>query len=125
MPQPPHHQIPGVEAFRRLAAGPEVLRRVDLRLDGGDDGVGDLVLYRENVFQLVVVTLRPEVSAGSNVTELHGNSHAVAALAYAAVDDIADAEFLGDLLQGYGFALVGEGRIARDDEEPAQLGQSR
>src|SRR4029077_20414229 len=124
MPQPPHHQIPGVEAFRGLAAGPEVLRRVDLRLDGGDDGVGDLVLYRENVFQLVVVTLRPEVSAGSNVTELHGNSHTVAALAYAAVDDIADAEFLGDLLQGYGFALVGEGRIARDDEEPAQLGQS-
>ena len=62
MPQPPHHQIPGVEAFRRLAAGPEILRRVDLRLDGGDDGVGDLVLYRENVGQLAVVTLRPEVA---------------------------------------------------------------
>ena len=61
--------------------------------------------------------------AGGNIVELHGDAHAVAALAYAAVDDIADAEFLGDLLQRYRFPLVGEGRVARDDEEPAHFGQ--
>ena len=44
-------------------------------------------------------------------------------LAHAALDHVADAEFFGDLLHMDGFALVDEGRVARDHEEPAQLGQ--
>ena len=43
--------------------------------------------------------------------------------AHAALDHVADAEFLGDLLQVDGLALVDERGIARDHEEPAQLGQ--
>ena len=63
------------------------------------------------------------MAAGCDIVELRRDAHAVAALADAALDHVADAEFLGDLLQVNGFALVGERRVARDHEEPAQLGQ--
>ena len=63
------------------------------------------------------------MAAGGDVVELRGDAHAVAALAHAALDHIADAELLGDLLHMDGLALVDERRVARDHEEPAQLGQ--
>ena len=63
------------------------------------------------------------MAAGGDVVELRRNAHAVAALAHAALDHVADAELLGDLLQVDGLALVDERRVARDHEEPAQLGQ--
>jgi hypothetical protein len=62
------------------------------------------------------------VAAGGDVVELHRDAHAVADLAHAALNHIADAELLGDLLHMDGIALVDERRVARDDEEPAQLG---
>src|SRR5258706_918618 len=65
------------------------------------------------------------MAAGRDVIELNRDAHALAGLAYAAFDDIADAEFLADLLQVDGPALVGERRVARDDEEPAQLRERR
>ena len=72
--------------------------RVELRLDRGDDGIRYLVLDRENIGQVAIVTLRPEMAAGGDVIELNRDAHALAALAHAAFEDIADAEFLGDLL---------------------------
>ena len=118
-----HHQIPGIQALRRLALGAEIFRSIDLRLDRGDDSLGDLVLHREHIGKLAVVAFRPDLASGGDVIELRGDAHAIAHLAHAALDDIADAEFLGDLLHGDGFSLVHEGGVARDDEEPAQLGQ--
>ena len=121
MRQRAHHQVPGVKVLRRFAAAAKIFRRVKLRLNRGNDGLGDLVLYREHIGQLAVVTLRPEMAAGGDVVELHGDPHPAAILAHAALDDIADTEVFGDLFQVYGFALVGERGVARDHEEPAQL----
>ena len=70
---------------------------MDLRLDRGDDRVGDVVLHGEDVDKLAVVALGPEMAAGGGVVELRGDAHAVAGLAHAAFDDVADAELLGDL----------------------------
>jgi hypothetical protein len=61
------------------------------------------------------------MAAGGDVAELGGDTHAVAALAHAAFDDIADAELIGDLPHVNGLALVDEGGVAGDHEEPAQL----
>src|SRR6185437_16251755 len=93
------------------------------RLDRRDDRFSDLVLHSEYVGDAAVVALGPDMAAGGDVVELGGDAHAVAGLAHAAFDHVTDAEFLGDLLHVHGFALVDEGRVARDHEEPAQLGQ--
>ena len=50
-----HDQVPGVEALRRLALGPETLVGPDLRLDGGYHRLGDLVLDGEHVGEPPVV----------------------------------------------------------------------
>ena len=62
---------------------------------------------------------------GCDFVELRRDAHAFAALAYAAFDDVADAEFLGDLLHVDGLALECERRVTCDHEEPAQLRQGR
>ena len=98
MRQRPHHQIPRVEAFRRLALGAKIFRGIELRLDRRDDRLGDLVLHGEDVGETAVVALRPDMAAGRDVVELRGDAHAVAGLAHAALEHVADAELLGDLL---------------------------
>ncbi|MGY4282461.1 hypothetical protein ACVWXO_001681 [Bradyrhizobium sp. LM2.7] len=87
----------------------KILRRMDLRLDRRGDRIGDLVLHGEDVDELAVVTFGPEMAAGGGVVELRGDAHAVVRLAHAALDDVADAEFLGDLPDVDRTALVCEG----------------
>ena len=91
-----------------MRRGAKIFRRVELRLDRGDDSFGDLVLNREHVGEIAVVAFRPDVAAGRDIVELGRDAHAVAALAHAAFDDIADAKFFGDLLHVDGLALVDE-----------------
>ena len=61
--------------------------------------------------------------AGLCLDQVAGDAHPVAALAHAAFEHIADAEFAADLLHIDRLALVGEARIAGDDEEPADARQ--
>ena len=75
----------------RLALGAKIFRGIDLWLDRGDDGFGDLILYGEHVGEAAVIVLRPDVAAGGRVVELGGDAYAVAALAHSARDHIADA----------------------------------
>ena len=56
--------------------------------------------------------------SGCGVDELPGDAHAIAGLAHAAFEHVAHAELAADLLHVDRPALVGEGRIARDDEQP-------
>ena len=106
--------------LRRAA---EILRRIKLRLDRRHHGLRDLVLHGEHIRQIAVVALGPEVTAGSDIVQLRGDADMVAILAHGALDDIADAEFLADLLQVHRLALVDEGGVAGDHIEPAQLRQ--
>jgi len=62
--------------------------------------------------------------AGQGIDQLPGDAHASSRLAYRALEDIAHAELAPDMLHVDGAPLVGEGRIAGDDEEPADLAQS-
>ena len=50
-------------------------------------------------------------------------AHAIAALAYRAFEHVTDPEFAADLLYVDRPALVGEARIAGDDEQPANAAQ--
>jgi hypothetical protein len=48
------------------------------------------------------------VTAGERLVQLRRDAHAVAQLAHAALDHVADAEFVGDLLDVDGLAFVDE-----------------
>src|SRR5438105_10502949 len=61
--------------------------------------------------------------AGRCVDQLPGNAHPVTALAYRAFEHITNAEFTADALHIDCLALVGEARIAGDDEQPADARQ--
>ena len=56
--------------------------------------------------------------ARHGVDELPGDAHAICRLAHATFEHIADAEFAADLFHVDRSALVGEGRIASDNEQP-------
>ena len=123
MRQRAHQQIPGVHVVGRLALGAEAFGGIELRLDRGDDRLRDLVLHGEHIRKAAVVALGPDVAAGRDIVELGGDPHMVAFLADRALDDVADAKLLADLLQMHGFAAVDEGGVAGDDVEPAQFRQ--
>ena len=115
--------IVGVEALGRLALGPFDLGLLQLGRDGAHHARGHLILQIEDVRQLAVETVRPEMRARRSIDELPGDAHPVARLAHAAFEHVAHAELAPDLLHVHRPALVGEARIARDDEQPAQARQ--
>jgi hypothetical protein len=63
--------------------------------------------------------------AGRRIDQLGGDAQAVAGLSHAALQHVSDAEFGGDLLHVDGAVLVGEARIAGDNEEPRHARQRR
>jgi hypothetical protein len=82
-----------------------------------------VVLNGEDVGQLPIEPLRPEVPAGGRVDELRGDPDPAAGLADAALEDMTHAEALADLADIDVLALEGEGRVAGDDEKLRQLRQ--
>ncbi|WP_395710959.1 hypothetical protein [Reyranella sp.] len=119
------NQSPDVDTFRRLRSGAIALARVEMRLDGGDNVAGDLVLHREDVVQSAVVPVGPDMAALLGVDQLGSDADLLAGAADASLEGIADAKLAGDGADIDPPVLVGEGRIAGDDEQPAQAGQSR
>ena len=70
------------------------------RIDGlqrAGDALGDLVLEVEEVVDDAVIGIGPEMRAACRIDELRGDAHAVAGLAQAALEHVADAELARDL----------------------------
>ena len=65
------------------------------------------------------------MGAGRRVDELSCDAYPTFGLTDAAFDDVAHAKFASDLLLVYRPALVGEARVARDHEQPADARQGR
>ena len=91
--------------------------------DRADDARRHLVLQIEDVLELAVEAVRPEMRAGCGIDELPGDAHPVCRLAHAAFEHVAHPELAADLLHVHGPALVGEARIAGDHEQPAHARQ--
>ena len=79
--------------------------------------MGDLVLNGEDVGEIAVVTIGPKVPAILAFDELRGDAHARANFADASFQDKSHPEILAHLLHVCRLALVGKGRIPRDDEQ--------
>jgi hypothetical protein len=89
----------------------------DPRLDCRDDVVADFILELEGVLEAPVVALRPDVAVGQRVDQLHGHAHAVTRLAHAALDDVPARQLAGDGARVDTAALVGVGRLSRNDPQ--------
>ena len=86
------------------------------------DGARDLVLDREDVLELAVVGLGPEVVAVLHVDELRGDADPVADLAHAALEHRRHAELLADLPDVHLLPLEREAtRCARRPATPGTL----
>ena len=83
--------------------------------------MGYLVLNGKDVGELAVVAAGPDMSATLRFDELGGDADAVARAANAAFEDIADAEFAANSAHIDRLPLVGEARVAGDDEDPVVL----
>ena len=108
------HRIgsPGVDAPGRLSHRALPLSVVDRWSNRYRHRLGDLVLYREDVGEIAIVPLRPDVIPGLGLDELRGDADTITGLAHAAFEHIAHAELAPDLLHLDGLAPVGEARIA-------------
>ena len=65
------------------------------------------------------------MGSGRRIDHLGGHAHAVARLAHAAFEHIADAELAADLLHVDGAVLVNQGGVSRDDEQPLDARKAR
>jgi hypothetical protein len=101
------------------------LLRRELRLERIGDGLRDLALDREDVLDVAVVALRPQVVVGGGLDQLHVDVHLVAGLLHAALENRGDAELHRDGLEILGLRLVALGRGAGNDLEVADAGQAR
>ena len=74
---------------------------------------GDLVLDLEDVVELAVVGLRPQMRVGAGLDQLRGNPDGVARLAHRAFEHVGDVQRARDLRDLDFFAFEGERRRAR------------
>src|SRR6516165_2131985 len=125
MPEAALAIIPGAHVLRPLCDYALAFGARQRRLDRGDDTRGDVVLHREDVSQIPVVTLGPEMDPGSCIDKLAADAHPLPGPAHAAFEDIADTKLATDFLWVGGFSFVGECGIASNDEKPAPFRQRR
>src|SRR6516162_10208309 len=112
-------EIVGAEIGRRPRGGAAYFSCLQCRLDNTGSAESDFVLKLENIFQRAVETVGPQMRPAEGIDQLPGDPHLRSRLAHRAFQNVADAKFAPDLLHIYRLTLVGEGRIAGDDEEPA------
>src|SRR5262249_31868551 len=77
----------------------------------------DLVLHREHILNIAIITLGPAMRAGAAIDELSCNAEAVAGALNAALQDVANAELLTDLTEVNRPALVVKRRVPSDHKQ--------
>src|SRR5262249_19337927 len=85
--------------------------------DLSDDGI----LNPEDIRDAAVVAIRPDLPAGDGIDQLSVDPHGVSGATHAALNHIAHSQVLGHLAHFNPPALVGEARIAGDDEQAGYL----
>ena len=96
---PAQEAVVGFQIVGALGGDALPIAGVEIERERGDDLRRHVVLHGEDVGQVAVEPLGPEVAAGRRVDELGGDPDPIARLAHAALEHIAHAEALADLAQ--------------------------
>src|SRR5712692_3179569 len=81
----------------------------ELGLNSVRDGLRYLVLQREDILEVAIVTFSPYVSIGGRVDELRGDSDLPSRAQHASLDDPIHAQLSSDLGQGLVGTFVAHG----------------
>src|SRR3954466_16361780 len=95
-----------------------MLRGVEIRLDRCHDPLSNLILHRENVADVPVITFRPHVGAALGLDQLGTDAHAVRSFADATFQNVAHAKLSAYLLYVHCPAPIDEARVTGDHEQP-------
>ena len=87
---------PDIQALEWLPLGAIAFNIAYLRRNCRNDLFGNLVLYREDIFQNTVVAFRPQMIACFSVDQLPGHPYPLSPPSNAPFDDVADAEIAGN-----------------------------
>ena len=101
--------------------------RRKLRLQGFRNFLRHFTLHRKDIFEIPIVSLRPEVGIGASVNKLDVDSHFIASSLNCSLEDGRNAEFFRDRLQVVRLALIFCGGRARNHLEitdHSQLGEN-
>jgi hypothetical protein len=114
--------FPGFEVVRAMiAAGQRPTPQLHVERTG--DLQAEVVLEREQVGQVAVVFLRQQTIVIDGVDQLRGHPDAVTRFLHAAFQHVPNAEIFRRRLRRHRRAAIGEGRVARDYEQPRVLRQ--
>src|SRR5205807_3486151 len=104
----------------RLAGG---LRADQLPAECVGDATSDLVLYGEEIPDIVVETLRPKMRVGCRINKLRIDPDLVPRAPDTPLEHIPHPKLAADLLGVDALVFVREGRVARDDQNMPQARQ--
>src|SRR4029453_4724028 len=115
----------GVETLGRLT-----LRTLDLGFfqrwrDRPHNVLGYLVLQIEDVPEPTIKAFRPKMSPSGGIDELSRDAHPICRFANAPFQHVAHPKLAPDLLHIDGAPLVGEARVAGDDEQRLEVRERR
>jgi hypothetical protein len=91
----------------------------------GGDAACNLILHGKDVAELAIIPFGPVMPAGRRIDKLGADAQAIAGPPHAAFQDVAYAKLLRDLLHVDRPALVDEGRVPGDDEQPVNARETR
>ena len=127
----PHSRAHRLAREQVVQVGIAVVRRCGARrhlaqhrhLERADHGVGDIVLYLEDIIELAVVGLRPHPGVIVYVDEFGGDAQLLAGLAHAPLKHVRHVEGLADLRERRLLALEIERGGARRHPQARHLAQ--
>src|SRR6185437_2421980 len=107
------------ELVRPTALMPLNLSRLQGWLDRSHHSLRDPILKLKHIAQTAVVAFSPKMDSGGRIDELPADPQPRATSADAALQHVAHSQFACNTADIDRHALIDEGRVAGDDEEPA------
>lgn len=117
--------VVGIAALGRLAPRAIDLGTLRLRSERTGDALGHLILQLEDVAERAFEPVGSRTAPGGGMNELSVIRTRLAALAEAALQDAANAQFAPHPLHVRRLSPVGKARVARDDEQLSDVRQRR